>query len=305
MLRGRVWIGVSMLLSLVAISRADECDLNDPTLLLPDLVAMPPTKVRNVPYTGHRAIIFTSTIGNVGDGPLIVQGKTVDTPDGPKTQATQEVWRKDGTSCTHLAGYFIYHPTHKHFHIQDFSSYQLRKDDPFTGPIVAESEKVSFCLLDITQLRGYNGQRQLNDLTCLSSEGEQGISVGFADVYDSFLPGQLIDLDADPQHPVPAGEYFLVNVANPDGVLLEKHGGVEANAGVVSVSVPPPLRNPDGPPPSPSPSVSPSVSPSPSPSPKPTPPRHPSPPAHRTPLPRRTPHPPHAPHSDPHMPVVP
>jgi len=274
------------------------CDPTDPNLLLPDLVAQTPTHVRNLVATGHRTIIFTTSIGNVGDGPLILHGHTVETDAGTKTQATQEIWKRDGTSCSRLAGYFVYHPAHHHFHIEDFSGYDLRKNDPFTGEIVASSNKVSFCLLDIAQLHGYNGPLQVQ-ADCLNQEGTQGISVGFADVYDSFLPGQSIDLDADPAHPVPAGQYYLVNTANPDGVILQKNWSLENNSSVVSVSVPPPNRAdlplptntlpPGG---SPPPTATPT-----SPLPTATPTSPPPPPPTRTPTSRpvRQPHGPHAP----------
>ena len=227
------------LLVLGVISRAiaAECDPSDPDLLPPNLVAQPPTKVRVLQSYNNRRIIFTTTVGNVGTGPLILKGDTVQTPSGPVTQGTQTVWRKDGTTCEHIAGYFIYHPSHHHWHVNDFAAYELRKDDPFTGQLMAKSDKVSFCLIDITQLRGYNGQRQV-EADCLNQEGVQGISVGFADVYDSFLPDQWIDVDQAGPNTVPAGEYFLVNVGDPDSLLIEGSAGPQERAGIVSVDVP-------------------------------------------------------------------
>jgi hypothetical protein len=232
------------LLILGATSRAMavECKPNDPNLLPPQLVAQTPTKVRVLQRYNDRKIIFTTTIGNLGKGPLILQGQTVQTPSGPVTQATQKVWRKDGTTCDHLAGYFEFHTAHHHWHVNDFAAYEVRKDDPFTGPLIAKSDKVSFCLIDITQLRGFKGSRQVF-ADCKTQEGVQGISVGYADVYDSFLPDQWVDLDTDPAHPVPAGDYFLVNVADPDNLILETDNDLPHKSGVVSVSVPPIIGN--------------------------------------------------------------
>jgi hypothetical protein len=214
---------------------ATQCtDINDPDLLLPDLVSQPPTYVHNANSGTHRVILFSSSPSNVGDGPLIVHGKTVDGPDGPVTVAVQEIWKRDGTSCIRDAGVFEYHPEHHHFHIGDFASYQLRKDDPYTGEIVAESTKVTFCLLDIAPVRGYRTQRQVAS-DCLNQEGTQGISVGYADVYDWYLPGQSIDLDTDPENPVPGGNYYIVNIVNQDGLLWEKDNSLEANIGYTTV----------------------------------------------------------------------
>ena len=269
---------VAGLLILGATSRAmaAECDPSDPTLLPPNLVAQTPTKVRVLQSYNNRRIIFTSTVGNVGKGPLILSGKTVQTPSGPVTQATQTVWRTDGTTCDHLAGYFVFHPSHHHWHVNDFAAYELRKDDPFTGQLMGKSDKVSFCLIDITQLRGYHGPRQVF-ANCLDQESTQGISVGFADVYDSFLPDQWIDVDENGPNLVPAGDYFLVNVADPDNLILETDDNPQDKSGVVSVSVPSLIAS--GPP-----------APTPGPGGHPTHPTHP-PRLPRPPRPPRTPHP--------------
>lgn len=221
---------------------ADECDPNDPTLLKPDLVAQPPSHVQVLTHYGHRIVVFSTTIGNVGQGPLVLQGQTVEDPNNPSgqvTQAMQIINRADGTTCTHLAGYFEFHPSHHHWHFDDFADYQIRKDDPFTGEVMAQAQKVSFCLIDVKKLHGFHTPITIAS-NCLVQDGIQGIDVGYADVYDSFLPGQFIDLDADPAHPVPAGDYFLVNTANPRGVILEVNDNLDANSGIVSVSVPPP-----------------------------------------------------------------
>ena len=287
-MRLRMCVVAGFLLPLVLgrVTLADTCDPNDPTLLKPDLVVLPMTKVRVLQRGGHRVVIFTTSVGNIGQGPMILQGHTIDGPNGPVTQATQVISRSDGTTCTHVAGDFEFHPAHHHWHFDDFASYQLRKDDPFTGPIVAESTKVSFCLIDVMQMRGFNDPVTIH-ADCLNQEGMQGIDVGFADVYDSFLPGQDIDLDADPNNPVPGGNYFLVNVANPDGLIWEVNDDLQANAAVASVSVPDPVRGlPSQPPPSQSPpsSATPTATPTNPPAPQPTP----------RPGPHQ--HPPHAPH---------
>ncbi len=219
---------------LAGTANAEECDPNDPTLLKPDLFSLAPSRIRVAEQNGHRMVFFTTTIGNKGDGPLILHGKNVQGPSAPETQAIQEILRSDGTSCTRVGGLFEVHSSHRHFHFEDFSDYLLRKDDPFTGEIVARSSKVSFCLLDILRLPGYRTYPTVpND--CLNAEGTQGISVGFADVYDSLLPGQFIDLDANGF--LPAGNYFLVNVVNPDKLIWETNDDPQENAGFVSVGI--------------------------------------------------------------------
>jgi hypothetical protein len=219
-----------VILALTTQAAASECDPNDPTLLLPDLVALPPSDIRVRLFFRHRLLYFTTTIANEGDGPLTVVGGT---------EATQQIQRSDGTFCTHAAGSIAFNAAHGHFHMQDFASYLLRKDDPFTGEIVGQTTKVSFCLLDDLLLSGFNTQPTIA-VNCMSPVGPQGIDVGWADVYERLLPGQQIDLDADPTNPVPAGDYFLVNVPNPDKVIWEKDYSPETSDGIVSIYVPGP-----------------------------------------------------------------
>ncbi|HXQ21160.1 MAG TPA: Kazal-type serine protease inhibitor domain-containing protein [Candidatus Acidoferrales bacterium] len=222
---------------LVSAGFAQECAPIDPSLLKPDLVAQAPTKVRIVQRFGHRLLIFTTTITNVGDGPLVIHGQAVDGTNGTIAQATQEVRRADGTACTHTAGTLELNAFEHNFHLDDFAAYQLRSSDPFTGPIVAQSSPVALCVMDNVQVRGFNVPRQVF-ADCTDPNGTQGISVDYGDEYDNFLPEQVIDLDADPANPVPGGNYFLVNIADPDGLLIEKNDDLQANAGVASVSVP-------------------------------------------------------------------
>jgi len=229
----------------LATARADECDPNDPTLLKPGFTSLAPKRARVLQKGADRQLYFSSLLANVGPGPLTLQAQTVQTPSGPVTQATQVIQRTDGSTCTHVAGYFEFHPSHHHFHINDIAEYQLRKDDPLTGQVVARASKISFCLIDVQPLRGFSGQRQVVS-DCSVQEGTQGISVGWADVYDDFYPEQSIDLDPDANTHVPAGGYFLVNVADPDHLLLKADDSLEATAGYVSVSVPSLIGVPSG-----------------------------------------------------------
>ncbi len=235
--RSAAFIGL-LILSSFSLAHAEECDRNDPAVILPDMKSLPPARARVVERGGTRRLYFSSRFANVGQGPLRIQGKTIETQFGQKvTLATQVVQKSDGTTCTHDAGTFEFHATHNHWHLNDFAEYQLRKDDPLTGPIVARASKLSFCLIDIEPLRGFSGSRQVYG-NCLSQESEQGISAGWADVYDDFYPEQYIELDVGRDKPVEAGQYFLVNVADPLNFLLEVDEDLGDNSGYVSVNVP-------------------------------------------------------------------
>jgi hypothetical protein len=221
-----------------------ECEQDDPTLVKPDLIPEVPSNVRTLFQGNDRQLQFTTSVGNVGPGPLILEGITVSTADGVFTAAYQHISRTDGSQCAHTAGLFVYHPQHKHWHFDRFVGYELRRDDPYSGELVGGGEKMSFCLLDIQPLRGFNPMqhpRQLTNLTCHSAEGLYGISVGWEDVYERFLPGQSIDLDPDPEHQVPQGSYFLVNKVNPDGRIWETNLDNNTSFTSVGVSLPAPV----------------------------------------------------------------
>mgnify|MGYP003875573537 CR=1 FL=1 len=230
------------------------CAPGDPRLLLPDLVPDPPSKDRTTRRNGRRLLQFTTAVANVGDGPMIIEGKTVDTPEGEMTAAWQLIERRGAGRCARFAGTFVFHPSHRHWHFERFVAYELRDADPNIGPFVADGSKASFCLLDLAVVGGPGPfpVRQLSQLTCDSQEGIMGISVGWKDVYDRTLDEQFIELDMDP--PVPAGSYYLVNAVDPDGLLWEKDttNNVSYVRSTVSLPAPPdaierptPLPTPD------------------------------------------------------------
>jgi hypothetical protein len=231
--------------------RLPECQRNDPLLKLPDLVPEVPGAVRTISRGTYRDMQFTTSVGNIGPGPLILEGVTVSNADGVFTAGYQLINRRDGSQCAHPAGLFVYHPQHAHWHFDRFVAYELRSDDPFTGPLAVEGEKMSFCLLDIQPVRGFNpiqNQRQITTQTCSSAEGIVGISVGWEDVYERFLPGQSINLDPDIDHQVPVGSYFLVNKVNPDGKMWEANLDNNTSFAAVGVSLSPRvLTGPPGP----------------------------------------------------------
>jgi len=197
------------------------CNRNDSQLLLPDLVADVPTSVRTALKGGRRILEFGTAVGNIGQGPLVVDGRTVSTPNGEVTQAFQIIWRRDGSRCARHAGFFEYHPAHSHWHFGDFVDYELRVGNPSTGTLATIGKKASFCLLDLERVRGMDNPRQLANQSCNAQQGEQGISVGWKDVYERTLPDQNLDLDEPTA--IPTGSYFLVNAVDASDRLWESN----------------------------------------------------------------------------------
>ncbi len=190
------------------------CEEGDPDLLLPDLVPEVPGDVRTISRGTYREMQFTTSVGNVGAGPLLLEGKTISTADGVFTAGTRSSIAATVRSARALGACSNFIRNMRIGISAGLSATRLRQDDPYTGTLVAGGEKASFCLLDIRAVRGYNPlqyPRQLTNQTCNSAEGTVGISVGWEDVYERFLPGQNINLDPDEDHQVPVGAYFLVN----------------------------------------------------------------------------------------------
>jgi hypothetical protein len=211
---------------------------------LPDLVAVESVLRDNyvvVSRSGQRFLRLSSGLGNIGDTPVEVRGqakgKTMHAFQVLFSQPAQALAcprKKDGSKC-HCAdlaaqrktvtttlvpiGEFIYHKQHKHWHLLQVAEYRLRDA---AGAVVATSDKISFCLMDTHFLRVLPGSpRRPHYKKCKTSRSARslhsGISIGWADVYDKNLPGQIIDITG-----LPPGPYTLEVEVNPDGIILEK-----------------------------------------------------------------------------------
>lgn len=201
-----------------------QCNWGDPMLMLPNLVPDPPADVRVFSRNNQRRVEFTTRVANIGDGPLIIQARTLPPGPGRTVDAMQVILRRDGSKCVHRAGTMRLSDEGNRWQYGNFADFELRKDDPVTGPVVASSSKPAFCLVDSDSIRAYEGAPHQYALHCTDPIGRMGISVGYKDTYSRQHPAQWIDLDADPNVPVEAGiSYYLINIADPSGRLWEKN----------------------------------------------------------------------------------
>lgn len=190
--------------------------------LLPDLRQEPPSQVavRRSP-TGSPVLVFRSAVANVGQGPLVVNGRRA---RGERLMTvTQELRRADGSLVqVPISAPMKYQPGgHNHWHLQYFDRFDLR--DPASGRRVALSQKVGFCLGGRYQVSppvpgtptvpaiNNNCGRYLPGLMAM----RMGIDVGYADDYAAFVEFQYIDLAR-----VRPGRYLLAHQADPDRRLL-------------------------------------------------------------------------------------
>jgi hypothetical protein len=173
---------------------------------------------------GHTLLRLSSAVINMGQGPIELTGGA-DNGDGTQ-KVFQKVFASDGSSKTYLCGNFIFHPQHNHVHFEDFTQYNLRPVTTTTGVADAEgagvisgtSDKVSFCLLDGVQYSTSLPGAALTAQYVTCTNVRQGISVGWADLYDKSLFGQWIDITA-----APSGKYWLEIMVDPLNHIAESN----------------------------------------------------------------------------------
>lgn len=100
---------------------------------------------------------------------------------------------------------FEWSPCHGHFHYKNFSEYRLRDN----SGVVLTSHKQAFCFIDVIR---YDDGAPSNGYTC----DNQGISVGWADLYNRGLDCQWLDITK-----VPKGNYLIEVIINKAGTFDE------------------------------------------------------------------------------------
>lgn len=187
--------------------------------LYPDIIVRESDLYDNeVWVAGRRWLRLSNGTANVGEGKLHLYGVFPPNDDGTQT-VRQRVFRDDGTWWDTDAGYFVFHDGHDHIHFEDWAVYRLREvlDGGGVGPVVAEGEKTSFCILDLgiydPGLPNFDPDGEFH--SCSSTV--QGLSVGWIDIYGKHLAGQRIDITG-----VPDGVYWLESEVDPLNRVLER-----------------------------------------------------------------------------------
>jgi len=181
---------------------------------------------------------FDQVLANTGEGPLefrfLLPADPMSQPTGP---IVQRVYQSDGSVTSRTGGTWQFHPTHQHFHYTGFALSRLFAVDASgkkgasavrarrhrVGSPASTSRKVSFCIVDIeidAWAQKGDAPRSYSAPACLEPTPEgyllQGLSAGWADVYDWFLPDQYLDV-----YGLADGLYVLETVADPDDTILE------------------------------------------------------------------------------------
>jgi hypothetical protein len=191
--------------------------------LLPNLHSLKASGVRIVRRGGVRRLRFSSTLADVGAGPLEVVPRPGNRCPKGKRDVAQAVYQdKNGDHRFERAtehrrvfrqsGCMQFHPAHNHWHIDASARYWLTK--PGVDIVLAGHAKVSFCLRDSRRMPDRKRARVYG---FCSRDKRQGISPGWGDVYEWFLEGQSLRL---PPH-LPAGLYCLHQLADPLDLFRE------------------------------------------------------------------------------------
>ena len=115
---------------------------------------------------------------------------------------------------------FEYSPCHRHYHFNGYADYELLN---LNGTNILTGRKQAFCLEDFARYYTNAGPAKY---TC----SYQGISVGWQDIYGSYLDCQWLDVtDFAP------GNYLLRVTINPQRILAESN--YENNSATVPVTI--------------------------------------------------------------------
>jgi len=184
----------------------------------------------------HTCLRFDQVLGNIGKGALDIrfsQPAGVPPVDDQEVPTTQRIYRSNGTFSDVPAGNVHWHAIHQHYHLDGFAQSNLWRTNSRgrragDAPI-ATGNKVSFCIATTNIDPDYWGQRAFgadaypapNCLEPDSTSGgldhfKQGMSVGWTDEYNWFLPGQYVEVTG-----VPDGDYILDTTVDPTNRLIE------------------------------------------------------------------------------------
>ncbi|MBM3926001.1 MAG: hypothetical protein FJ320_08455 [SAR202 cluster bacterium] len=202
--------------------------------LLPDLVTVAPREMEIKTVGGEKRLYFTNEVINQHTGVLEIFPQTFSGSDNNDCDGdgnasndrivSQRIFQDnngngifvrgtDTSSRTVKAGCMVYHPSHNHWHFDEFTHYRLAN---LSGGTVSQGSKQSTYIEDTAPRYNLEGQPSSKYYGECASTRAQGLSVGWGDIYRSTLPDQYISIAG-----VANGEYCLFSTVNPDRRLLE------------------------------------------------------------------------------------
>jgi hypothetical protein len=214
-------------------------------LRCPDLVMSPARKLHLVRLRDHALLTATSSLVNVGAGPLELRARRV----GTRTMVARQVLRRGPGSHAVVARgagelYFVHVPGKgTYWKYEDAARFELWQLDAAGNRValVRTGPKVFYCLRDLRRLRSFARAPRLRRFpacsqAALRSRVTLGTSAGWADVYPWTYPGNWIDVTGL------RGCFAYVLVADPGHHLVESRE--DDNGSAVGVRLP--WRGPGG-----------------------------------------------------------
>jgi hypothetical protein len=178
----------------------------------------------------HHVLRFSNTVWNTGQGVMEIHG----TPGG-NSHVTQRIFDDaGGFSDFTVSTDLLFHPSHDHFHLQDFAQYQLWTKADYdawiaSGRRVGQAKHVgvksSFCIMDTKRVERLPASPS-RDVYVACGSTVQGLSVGWGDTYAWDLPEQWVDVGTSP---LADGSYVLRSIADPLNKLYESAGRADAS----------------------------------------------------------------------------
>ena len=122
---------------------------------------------------------------------------------------------------------FVWSECHMHYHFQNYATYTLYDDAQTT--VVAVGRKQAFCLEDVVAWSRDVPPPPVPSVPFTCSN--QGIHIGYEDIYPADLPCQWIDITG-----LPSGNYWLVVEVNAEHVISESD--YANNTATVPITIP-------------------------------------------------------------------
>ncbi len=188
---------------------------------------------------------FEQTFANIGEGAAELRFFIPKDPNDSSHNVFARTFYSDGSTTLTPAGTWEFHEAHQHYHYNNFVVSSIWAADSKgrrvgTAP-VRSGRKVSFCMEDEriddpkwgkagVGVRHYIAPDCLvfADQDALYNYIVQGLTPGWDDIYEWYLPGQYIDVNG-----VPSGDYVLETTADPDNKLVEPNE--DNNCGTVLI----------------------------------------------------------------------
>ncbi len=219
--------------------------------LLPEMTASArDIQLNHAETPGH--LVFSNSTPNIGWGPLEIHGidscfcgttpvSCLDTlcPDSTpvKRLVNQRIYHRSGNTMTYYdraAGKVFYDHDHSHTHVENWSSYTLRRSTPdpdaTTWPVIGSQTKTSYCLInlgDCDSEYGYCVDSAGNILQNKDIPNANFGTVSGCGINQGIYPGNLDTYDESENAPgiiLPAGtcdgDYYIVSITDPDNHFL-------------------------------------------------------------------------------------